>query len=310
VSLSFKVSLYKYFVSCIVDVMKSYPVQQFETQFPDDEACLEYIFIQRFGKEVTCTKCGVIGSKFYRARCRNRKAYACEWCGNHIYPLAGTIFHKSSTPLKSWFRAIYNVSIAKNGVSAKEMQRAYGVCYETALRMAHQIKKLMIQNDDPLLGVVEVDEMYFGGKTNKKRGRISKKVPIMGAVERDGFLRLKVMNCYPNSTDALQFLRKTLTPGTTLHTDDSRIYFNAKKYFTHLFVNHSRKEYVKGKNNEIHTNTIEGLWGQFNRAMLGTYQHVEDRYLVLYANEFAFRYNHRHIAPGPVLFELAAQTIK
>ena len=186
------------------------------------------------------------------------------------------------------------------------MQRAYGVCYETALRMAHQIKRLMLQNTDPLTGIVEVDEMYYGGRTSDKRGRFANKTPIIGAVERDGFVRMQVLKYHPDSTTTLQFLRNTLAEGATLHTDDSRLYFNAKKYFTHLFVNHSRREYVKG---DVHTNTIEGLWGNFKKAMSGTYQHVDAKYLPLYANEFAFRYNLRHMAVGPVLLELAATKI-
>ena len=161
------ITLYKLFVSCILRDMKHYTVQQFEDQFPSNDACLDYIFRARFGSTMDCRKCGVISSVFYRVK--GRKCYACEWCGYQVSPLAGTIFHCFHVPLKTWFRAIYSFSIAKNGVSAKEIQRAYGITYETALRMAHHIRQLMVQDSDQLTGVVEADETYIGGRRKLKR---------------------------------------------------------------------------------------------------------------------------------------------
>lgn len=168
-----------------------YTVIQFHKDFPDDDACLDSIFQERYGDVNDCPNCGVTDTKFYRVR--GRKCYACMHCGYQLHPLAETIFHKSSTPLKSWFYAIYLFSVSKNGVAAKELERHLGVTYKTAHRMAHQIRSLMA--DDSQIGgpgkIIEADETYFGKKD--PRG-MHNKTPVMGAVERGGEVRAVVVD--------------------------------------------------------------------------------------------------------------------
>lgn len=84
--------------------------------------------------------------------------------------------------------------------------------------------------------------------------------------------------------DTLPFLKSNIAPGSTLQTDESRIYSRVKRdYFTHEFVNHSKLEYVRAG---VHTNTIEGFWGHLKRSLDGTYHCVSAKYLQLYVNEF------------------------
>ena len=137
----------------------NYSIKDFQGQFPNDEACLEYIFNQKYDKTCKC------GGQFYRSK--TRKCYNCSMCGKQISPLAGTIFEKSDTPLTSWFYAIFLFSSARNGVSAKELERQLGVTYKTAWRIAFQIRQLMQQDKKKLSGVVEVDETYIGGYRRK-----------------------------------------------------------------------------------------------------------------------------------------------
>ncbi len=117
-----------------------YTITEFNKEFPDNEACVEEIFKRRFGDMKKCPNCKK-ETNFYRVR--TRKSYVCQFCGYQLHPLAGTIFHKSPTPLKLWFYTIFLFSTSKNGVSAKELQRQIGVTYKTAWRMALQIRKLM-----------------------------------------------------------------------------------------------------------------------------------------------------------------------
>ncbi len=116
-----------------------YTIKDFKKQFPDDNACLEYIFKYRFGYSFHCPLC----KKGSWSKIKERKAWACAWCGYQIHPLAGTIFHKSDTPLTSWFFAIYKFSNSRNGVSAKELERDLGVTYKTAWRIANKVRSLM-----------------------------------------------------------------------------------------------------------------------------------------------------------------------
>jgi transposase len=98
-----------------------YTIKQFNEKFPSDDACLQYMFQQGYGAMTACPKCGVVDPKYYRVR--SKKVYECKDCGNQISPLAGTIFHKSETSLRSWFYALCQFSVSKNGVSAKELER-------------------------------------------------------------------------------------------------------------------------------------------------------------------------------------------
>src|SRR6266704_1142860 len=121
-----------------------YTVADFNAEFPNDDSCLEHIKEQRWPDGVTqCGKCGV-ERKHYRVS--GRTAYACDHCGNHIYPLAGTVFEKTTTLLKTWFYAMYLMGSTRCGISAKQIQRETGVTYKTAWRMFRQIRSLLSED--------------------------------------------------------------------------------------------------------------------------------------------------------------------
>src|SRR3989344_6587845 len=150
-----------------------YTITDFRKDFSNDTVCLDYIFAKRFPK----------AEGYYRIN--DRKCYSHKTTKHQIHPLAGTIFEKSSTPLTVWFEAIYLFSIAKNGVSAKELQRHFGVTYKTAWRIAHQIRRLMSNTGPKLSGLVEADETYMGGYRRGGQGGRGK-TPVIGLVQRGG----------------------------------------------------------------------------------------------------------------------------
>lgn len=276
-----------------------YTVAQFNLEYPDEDACLDKVFQERYGDVKDCPYCGVIDTKFYRVR--GRKCYACMHCGYQLHPLAETIFHKSSTPLRSWFYAIYLFSVSKNGVAAKELERHLGVTYKTAHRMARQIRSLMSE-DGPIGGsgtIVEADETYFGKRNNAGLGPRVSKSAVLGAVEHGGRIRAKVVQRNVGK-NVFHFIRDTVQPGTKLHTDESRLYYWTQYAYDHQTVNHSKKQY---SHNGVTTNSIEGFWGQVKRSISGTYHAVSPKYLQLYVDEFSFRYSYRDVVVYPVLLE-------
>lgn len=281
-----------------------YTKHQFDQEYGTEDACLEAIFQKRYGDLKDCPSCGVIDTKFYRVK--GRKCYACEWCGYQLHPLAGTIFHKSSTPLKSWLYAIYLFSVSKNGVAAKELERHLGVTYKTAHRMAKQIRSLM--SETGRIGgsgkIIEADETYYG-KRVERRGARPDKSAVLGVVERSGEIRVKVI---PKATskEISRFFYDSVEKDSTLYTDESPMYKWANSFMTHESINHSKEEYARGG---VSTNTIEGFWGQVKRSISGTYHFVSPKYLQLYVSEFAFRYSHRDVALYPVLLERAAKLV-
>lgn len=265
-----------------------YTIKNLKNDFPNDDACLDFIFKNRWPKGLTCPNCEK--KDFYHVK--GRKSYACK-CGYQVSPTEGTIFHKSSTPLTLWFHAIFLMSQAKNGVAAKELERQLGVTYKCAWRMARQIRLLMSDDDGPLGDneIVELDETYVGGKAKGKRGRgAAKKTPVFGAVERNGKLKTKVVLNVRKLT-LMPLIKDMVADNSVIVTDESNSYNDVKKVgHLHESINHSKGQYV---DRDVHTNTIEGFWSQFKRSVHGTYHSVSRKHLQLYLDEFSFRYSHR-----------------
>jgi transposase len=280
-----------------------FTIKQFNERFLDDTTCLDYLFEQAYGDLPACPHCGVINPGYYRVR--SRKCYECKDCGNQIHPLASTIFHKSSTPLKDWFYVIFLFSVAKNGVSAKEIERHLGVTYKTAWRMAKQVRLLMLESRSPLSGVVETDETYIGGRQRGGKGVRDKEV-VFGLVERDGNVKAEHVKS-AGARVLLPRIRDGVQIGKTIYSDQAQVYKTLHRigYF-HDSVNHSIGEYGRGI---VHTNTIEGFWSQLKRSIDGTYHCVSAKYLQLYLNEFVYRYNHRQNPVFPVLIQAAAKHV-
>lgn len=276
-----------------------YTFLNFQRDFPTDDACLESIKEQRYpGGLADCHKCER-PRKHYRVK--GRTAFACESCGNHIYPLAGTIFEKSSTALRIWFHAMYLMGSTRCGISAKQIQRETGVTYKTAWRMFHQIRKLMheeIQLGGEGTPGVELDEMYHGGRRKNEGGRLlrgdlAKKTVVTGIVERKGRILARLS---PDQTMSAisDMVQEYVLPKSTVFTDENASYGAISKLenrdYQHRRVNHSQKVYVAG---DVHTNTIEGFWSLVKRGIGGVYHSVSAKHLQSYLDEYSFRYNRR-----------------
>ena len=264
---------------------------EFLRLFPDNDTCLEYLKERFYPDGTACPKCGK-ASKFHRIK--GRSAYSCQFCGTHVYPTAGTIFHKSTTSLQMWFWAIFLMSSTRCGISAKQLEREIGVTYKTAHRMFKQIRTLLSDDGDPLDGNVEVDETYVGGRWKGRRGRPGEgdkeKTPVLAMVERGG--RVKAMRV-PNVKRATLMPRveERVLPGSMIFTDEWAAYDHlCEKGYTHRRIRHREKVYVVG---DVHTNTIEGFFGLLKNGIRGVYHAVSREYLQSYLDEYSFRYNQR-----------------
>jgi transposase len=268
--------------------MKKYTIADFNTDFPDDTACLEWLKNYLYPKGIFCEKCQK-ATKHHRVN--GRTAYACDYCGSHVYPMAGTIFEKSTTSLKLWFYAIYLMSATRCGISAKQIQRETGVTYKTAWRMFTQIRSLLQDDIPTLTGEVEVDETYVGGVRRGKRGRGAEgKSKVIGAVERNGRVIAQVIPDVKRHT-LIPFMTRKVDRSATLYTDTFPSYDHMTRLgYKHLRIAHEAKEYARGS---VHTNSIEGFWSLLKRGISGVYHSVSAKYLQNYINEYGFRYNHR-----------------
>jgi transposase len=164
--------------------LPKYTLRDFEAQFPDDAACLEWLKDFLYPDGIHCKRCKRITTHH---RANTRPSYCCDRCGNHVHPTAGTIYHKSSTPLRLWFYAIFIMASTRYGISAKQLERELGVTYKTAWRMFKQIRSMLAGETAKMYGRIEIDETYIGGRKSRK-GRATgfeNKTPVLGIAERD-----------------------------------------------------------------------------------------------------------------------------
>lgn len=285
-----------------------FSIRDFFQRFPDDEACLNHIMEVRFGMRHKCGKCGK-NSTFHRAKTHGqkkdskttkaRRSFICASCGIHLHPTAGTIFQDSRTPLQLWFYAIYLFVTTRHGVSGKELQRQLGVTYKTAYRIGMKIRDLIAEDDDmsKLVGHVELDEAYVGGKRSGKRGRgATGKTIVMGMKEKGGRIRTEVIPNVKKPT-LRDVTNRNVEKGSTVSTDELMSYgLLTDDGYKHGQVVHSQKiwKYYDYYTGEWHdTNSVESFWKLFKASVRSTHIHVSNKYMDKYLSEFAFRSNHR-----------------
>lgn len=284
-----------------------FSLRQFRLKYGTHDKCLEAIKQLKYGELTNCPKCKT-DQKFYPVT--NRTAYACNSCGFHTYPLAGTIFEKSTTPLDLWFFAMYLMVQTKSGVSAKTLERMLGVTYKTAWRMFKQIRLLMAQEPSLLEGIVEIDETYVGGKGRNRakewHGGVEEKQIVWGAVKRGGKAYMKHI---PNTNKytLITQVKENVSPTAHVMSDELMSYKHLYDfgYYNHFSVNHSMGEYAR--DHLIHNNSVENMWSHLKRGITGVYRVVSKKYLQAYVDEFAFRYNNRLLGGG--MFEILFKQI-
>jgi len=276
----------------------------FERDFPDDAACLDWLVGHLYPDGIFCPKCEKV-TKHHRVK--TRTCYACQFCGHQEYPMRGTIFEDSATSLKLWFHAFFLMAQTRCGISAKQIEREIGVTYKTAWRMANQIRSLLVDDEDeefPLAGTVEIDEAYWGGKDkwrhrDRKQGR-GGKTPILGMAQRPepGLPGRIIARVIPDGHEdtILPHVTKKILPRSTVYTDEGRSLQNIGALgYRHGRVNHVQGIYVRG---DVHANTIEGFWSLVRRGIGGVFHAVSTKHLQSYLDEYAFRYNNREDERG------------
>jgi transposase-like protein len=290
-----------------------YSLREFLAEFPDDEACLQYLWRERHspdGAHAHCPKCDREREFKRYATKQQRQSWTCLGCGHHVHPTAGTIFAKSSRPLTDWFYVMFLVSSSRCGVAAKQVERELGCNYKTAWRMLNKVRnELMQQNSDALGGEgveVEADEMFHGGRIreSERRKRIAAGIPpsgpatkprpvVFAAVERGGRVRASVVGMSRSAKTVRDTLCEFVLPDSMVFTDDWSGYDPLTKTgrYTHRRIRHSERVYVSG---EVHTQTIEGFFGHFKTDVRGTHHAISRRWLDSYLNEWVWKWNHRN----------------
>ena len=272
--------------------------------YPDQEACIEHLEAVRWGDDPHCPHCGstCVARKTERYRIGR---WNCRDCKSSFNVLSGTIFEKTKVELQKWFLAVGLVINAKKSLSSYQLARDLELNQKTAWYMQQRIRAAMAADQAPMLqGIVEADETYVGGKPRKgnkrdddkphKRGRGTKKTPVLGAVERGGQVAARVADDL-SGKGIVRFLKQTVDPtGTLLITDEYKAYNAARANYRHAVINHS----VAYADGETHTNTIEGFWALIKRAWYGSHHHYSRHWMPLFVAESSWKYNHRKDRDG------------
>ena len=244
-----------------------YSISDLRRDFPGEEACLAFLFDARHSRKCSC------GGRY--SPVRGRRKLQCSKCRFQVAPMAGTVFHKSSTPLSLWFHAIFVFSHAKSGVSAKEMQRQLGVTYKCAWRMMRLVREALGSERGLLSGTVETDSASIGRLT------------VMAAVERGGRATAQVAEgTGKQSID--RFLASSVSRDARLMTDGAPAYWNSgyprRERITHSYG------FSRG---DVHVNTAEAFFSHVKRSMRGTFKGVSSQHLQSYLDAFSFHWSNR-----------------
>ena len=272
--------------------MKDLNLINFNRQFPNEDACIDYLAKLRWDGSPICQHCGSLDAYGIPSR----HIFKCRDCKKQFSVRTGTIFEESRLPLQKWFYAIYLLTSQKKGISSVRMAEYLDITQKTAWFMLQRIRyALNYGYEKPLEGVVEVDETYIGGKQRGKEISTQDKEVVLGIVEREGKAVIKHVKS-SGARVILPHVQKAVKPGATIYSDQYRAYRTLPRMgYTHDSVNHSALEFSRGN---THTNTVEGMWAHLKLGLKAIYMGVSSKHLVKYVDEFGFRYNTREMKDG------------
>ncbi len=277
--------------------------------FQDETKAREWLEAQIWPDGPTCPHCGSWEPTALKGKAHRPGLYQCNDCRQQFTATVGTLFERSKIPLSKWLMATYLLSASKKGMSTRQLSRMLGVSVKSTWFMMHRIREAMRESKPGALGgsnkVVEADETWMGGKAKNRAFKEPRpKEPVVALVERDGSVRSFHVEAV-NARTLRPILVTQIDRASFLMTDESNVYTKTGKEFSgHGTVNHSIKEYVRGK--FFHSNTVENYFSILKRGVNGNYQWVSAKHLKRYLGEFDFRYNTRHVTD----FERAAIAAK
>ena len=253
----------------------------FERKFATEENCIDYWMEARWGGVPACAQCA---SKRVWVE-REGRRFECAECGHQTSLTSGTVLAGTRKPFKTWFRAVFEISSRRNGISAKELQRILGFgSYETAWTWLHKIRSSLVRpGREPLSEDIEIDEAFVGGK------RLGKSM-VLVATETDG--RLRLAHALTNNEETLKAFADAAVATDAVVTSDGHAGYNATS-----LSERAHKAIVQTNAERAVADTLQRAhWSvsMLKRWLMGTHAGaVKARHLQAYLDEFAFRWNRR-----------------
>ncbi|MCH8150797.1 MAG: IS1595 family transposase [Planctomycetes bacterium] len=296
---------------CKVGENKSQVVRDMPNVCSDEDAAVRFMEAQRWGDEPCCPRCGdmnvyQVGDRKTGGRNTDYR-WRCRACKRYFTVRTGSVMAETRIPLRYWCYAFWQVCSSKKGVSAKQIHRQTGLSYKSALFLLHRIRFALADMEGvKLMGTVEVDELYLGGRPRYRipydplkrphRPKHPRKQPIIGVLSRDsGTVKTRVIPDVTSHT-LRRAVSELVDKSAKLETDEAPAYVGiGRQYAGHQAVKHSNYEYVR---EGVTTNTIESFFAILRRGITGIYHNVSRKHLQRYLDEFEFRYNTRALEDG------------
>ena len=270
---------------------------EFLERFGREEQCVDFLVRMRWGRGFSCERCGHTG--YARMKCR--KQVQCNRCKHQTGFTAGTVFHGTKLPLRTWFLGVYHLSQSKGGISSIELGRRLGVRQATAWLMKQKLMRAMAARDDgkpPLSGRVEIDDAYLGGvRSGGKRGRgAAGKTPFVAAVETTADRRPRRLMLVPvkgfRKAEIERLAKSGFAAGTNVVSDG----LSCWQAVTRAGCDHFPMRTGSGRQAARWKpfNWVNTTLGNIKTALSGTYHHVSSKHAHAYLASFAWRFNRRY----------------
>jgi hypothetical protein len=279
-----------------VQFQKGLSLENFLSNYGTEEKCVSAVFKMRWPEGFSCEECG---HSAYREE-RHGRLLTCLHCYHPNFLTAGTIFQDTKLPLTKWFLAMHLLTKDKQGMSALQLMRELGVCYETAWSVKQKLMTVMQERveEKPLSSHSVADDLYIGGKLpDGKRGRGSEnKVPVVGALSlspegKPDQVNFRVLPGF-TSQAIKTWAAKNLARGIHLYSDGLACFTAV----TEMGIEHYPT--VMSENPEQRDQGVFGwvntVIGNLKTTLAGTYHHVSAKYVSRYLAEFEYRFNRRY----------------
>jgi transposase-like protein len=269
----------------------------------DDEAfeAFKAIRFSENGGDAFCPACGCVETYAITTR----RKWKCAACHKQFSVTSGTIFASRKMAFVDLLAAIAIFVNAAKGISALQLSRDLGCQHKTAFVLAHKLREAMASGNEnaTLSGVVEVDGAYFGGhirpenrKEDRKDRRLAKhqtgKRRVVVAIRERGGRVLPFVR--HEEAEGVKIVRERVALGTELHADEAAHWDILEAQYDAFRINHS----LAYSDGEACTNQAESYFSRLRRTVQGQHHHVSPQYLHQYANEAAWREDHRRTDNG------------
>lgn len=265
-------------------------------RFGTEERAVQWFEQVLWNNIPTCAHCGNTEGNVASPKQNQPFAYRCASCGQRFTVRMGTVMELSRLPLRKWAVVMYAVLTARKGISSYQLAKELGIQQKSAWFMLHRIREACQQGTFKLNQIVEIDEVYVGGKNHNRHANKRPKVgqgmadkqPVLGLRQRRGPTKAVPVN-RTNRETLVPLIQQHVESGSIICTDEHVAYRRLSELgYTHHTVAHGVGQYVKDC---AYTNSIESIWAVLKRSLYGAWHHVSVKHLGRYLNEATFRLN-------------------